>query len=353
MNYVYITNKKSPTKRREVLKAVGATGAGLTTIGQASATDDGVEIDTVRHRGKVLESKRVPKQWYQHQTRVDSIAADLARQYEDTPAVGGVGRTATERRVAGRRVTRPVVYTTESAEGVSIPSKRDGIAIERREIPDVQPEVCYDQDYDSVPGGAQVETGVPFSATCRVTNSNGDPRLMTCAHGFKRCEGSIEGDELTQSGRLIGGVEDWSIGQDWATVSLDSSSPILSFDSRLVGTQREVRGHVTKSGIDDLLTTDEIVYHRGNKTCETSGQVADTGIPQTQCENTSNEAYSSFVRYSTPTEAGDSGGIHYKEFSYNGTLYASVISPHYGSGADYSYGTAAYKINNNHGINFG
>lgn len=347
-----MSNQSSSASRRNVLRAVGAAGVGLTTIGEATATDDGVRIETIKHRGETLESKLVPKQWYQHETRVDALVADLRQRYEHARAVDGVGQVGTDRTVAGKRVTRPVIYTSESASSVSVPSKQDGISIEQRETPDPRPQSCYNQDYDNVPGGVQVETGVAFSAACRVVNSNGDPRLMTCAHGFKQCEGDIEGDELTQSGRLIGGVDDWSVGQDWATVSLDASSPINGFDPRVVDTQRDVLGYVTKSGLKDLISTGETVYHRGRKTCAQRGQVKEIGIPQANCGGTSQEGYAGYARLSTQTEGGDSGGIHYKEYIIDGNKYASAIAPHHGS-IDDSYACPAYRIHNSHGINFG
>ncbi|MEZ3144821.1 hypothetical protein [Halobaculum sp. MBLA0143] len=336
-----------------MLRAVGATGVGLTTIGEATATDDGVRIDTIKHRGETLKSKLVPKEWYQHETRVDAVAGALRQQYEDIKTVDGVGLTGTDRTVAGKRVTRPIIYTSESASAVSVPSKRDGISIEQRETPDLRLDTCYDQDYDNVPGGVQVETGVPFSVACRVINSDGEPRLMTCAHGFKQCEGSIKGDELTQSDRLIGGVEDWSVGQDWATVSLSASSPINGFDPGVVDTQRDVLGYVTENGIKDLISTGETVYHRGRKTCAQSGQVKETGFVFSNCEGTPQEDYGKYIRMSTYTESGDSGGIHYKRYKVDGKEYASVIAPHHGSSNYGSYGCPAYRIHNNHGFDFG
>lgn len=348
-----MSSQDSSANRREVLRAVGATGVGLTTIGEATATDDGVRIETIRHRGETLKSKLVPREWYQHETRVNKVAADLRQQYEDINAVDGVGQTGTDRTVAGKRVTRPVIYTSESASAVSVPSKRDGISIEQRETPDPQPHVCYDQDYDNVPGGVQVETGVPFSAACRVINSDGEPRLMTCAHGFNQCNKKIKGEKLMQSDRLIGKVQDWSVGQDWATVSLSALSPIDGFDPRIVDTQREVLGYVTENGIKDLISTGETVYHRGRETCAQSGRVKETGLVFSICEGTPKEDYGNYTHISTYTERGDSGGIHYKEYEIGGEKYASVIAIHHGGSNYGSYGCPAYRIHNDHGIDFG
>ena|GEM_PF-676056 len=344
-------SENGTSRRRDVLRAVGAAGVGLTVVGDVAATDDGVEIDTVRYRGRTLESEIVPKAWYRHETRVDTVAASLRQEYQSNRGVSGVGLTSTDRTVGGRFVTRPVVYTTDEASGLSVPSARDGIAIEQRQTPDPEPDTCYDQDYDTVPGAAQVENpnGGVFSATCRVLDSYDNPRLMTCAHGFDRCQGDgdIEYDDLEQSDQDLGFVDEWSVGQDWATVQLGYSSPVDGFDSGIAGTFRDFTGYVTRNGLKSLMSDDTTVYHNGRTTCKTEGTVTDIDVSFEICDG----AYANnYVKTSAPTEPGDSGGPHYKQFRFNNDSLASLIAPHYGGE---SVGCAAYKIRQDHGFTFG
>ena len=56
-----------------------------------------------------------------------------------------------------------------------------------------------------------------------------------------------------------------------------------------------------------------------------------------------------YVKLSTPTKKGDSGGPHYKKYSYNGQYYAAIIAPHHGGA---SVGCGAYRIYNFHDIQF-
>lgn len=341
-------DQSSCASRRNVLRAVGAAGVGLTTIGEAAATDDGVRIDTVKHRGRTLESEVVPREWYQHETRVDAVASGLEREYQSNSAVSGVGFTATDRTVDGRFVTRPVVYTSGDTSMLSVPSSRNGVSIERRETPDPEPDDCYTGDYETVPGAVQLETSGKISATCRVLDSNNNPRLMTCAHGFDRCDGSIEGDSVDQSGQDLGSVDEWSVAQDWATIQLSDSSPVDDFNSGIAGTFRNFTGYVTRDGLKSLMSDNTTVYHSGKTTCQTEGTITDIDVSFSICDG--DASANNYVKTSAPTEPGDSGGPHYKKFRFNNDPVAALIAPHYGGE---SVGCAAYKIQQDHGFTFG
>lgn len=323
-------------------------------MSRTTVADEGVRLATVKHRGEVLEWKTVPKQWHQHETRVDTVAANLRQRYRTTEAVESVGLTSTDRTVAGRSVTCPVIYIDNSADAPSVPSEVNGISIERRRMPNPQPDACYNKDYDTVPGGAKLEDyndASVFSATCPVTNSDGNERLMTCAHAFDWCDTDVVGDRLDQDGQFVGLVENGSIRQDWATIPLDGNAEVSGFDPDLAETDREVSGYVTRDGLKDLMSNDTTVYHRGKTTCETSGQVTDIEVPNKNCGGTAKESSSDYyVKTSAPTEGGDSGGPHYKKFNFNYDTKAAIIAPHYGGE---SIGCAAYRIHNVHGINFG
>lgn len=350
------TDSSTRHSRRSFLAGVGALGTGVAGLGvsRAARQSDTTTIPVVKHKGEVLESKQVPREWWAYETKVDRIAQRLRERFADASGIDGVGIARSDVRVAGKRATRPIVYTDPvSPRTAAIPDSVDGVPIASREVSRPEPETCYTGDYDSVPGGAQVGdgSGVVASATCPVEQSDGTHALMTCAHLYDRCSSDPDGEALYQSGQYVGTVDQWSVKQDWVTVPLSSYADVSGFDNAIAGTYSEVTGYVTRSGLKDHMSNDTTVYKNGRTTCETSGEVVEIDVAVRLCDGFSNESVSyDFVKTSTPTEGGDSGSPHYHEFFFNNDRKAAVIAPHYGGE---SVGCGAYKIRNDHGISFG
>jgi hypothetical protein len=316
-----------------------------------SDSDDTVIIPTVKHKGEVLESKEVSKKWWDHEEKAEAVAERFRSRFADVPGIDGIGIGTSSDRIAGRKGSEVIIFTNpDRTPTVETPDQAEGVPVVRKESYNPEPD-CYEGDYDTVPGGAQVEGDGTASATCPVQMPDGTDQLMTCAHLYNRCQSNPVGEPLYQSGQFVGLIDTGSVRQDWVTSPLDDNAQVNGFDNTIAGTFIDVTGYVTRSGLKDLKSTDQTVYKNGITSCETSGVVEELDVNNRMCQDTSYESVSyEYAKTSTPTDPGDSGSPHYKEFTFNGETKASIIMPHYGGE---SVGCPAYRINEVHGIQFG
>lgn len=343
--------------RRELLRATAGTGVGLATVSQAVAAEgDGVvEIPIVKSGDEVFYSKTVPEKWWNYTKRVGRVQRQLQQRYETVETVAGVGQTVTDREITpGRNGNAAVVYVDPvRGTDADIPDQVNDVSVETREILQPDPD-CYEQDYNNVPGGVKVEHGgYNASATCPVRNSSGALGLMTCGHLFDDCSQDPYGLKLEQSSQLVGYVDDHSVKQDWVFVPKDSNADVDGFKDSIVSASGEIAGYVTRSGIQDMMDTGELAHHTGIASCESDGLVESLDVSVGRCDCGDGDCvYSSnnYVKVTTMTKSGDSGGPHFRKFEKNGTKYLGIIAPHHGGE---SVGCAAYRIHNDHGYTFG
>ncbi|WP_139173326.1 hypothetical protein [Halogranum gelatinilyticum] len=144
-------------------------------------------------------------------------------------------------------------------------------------------------------------------------------------------------------------MSDYDEAQDWATINLDYNDGLNGTEESIAGEYGQIAGTVTYEGLKDLKGSNETIYHRGWATCTTTGTLSEYPIPNAEC----NDQYPSdyFIKSTAATKSGDSGGPHYKKFTYGGEEFLAVIAPHYGSGSE-AVGCAAHRIKKTHNITF-
>lgn len=184
---------------------------------------------------------------------------------------------------------------------------------------------------------------------------------MTCAHSFEenKCSEDLRGRELRlddSSSSLVGGVAEYDHAMDFAYAPDAYNSDIDGIRNSILNEPYTISGHVSASGIDDLIASDEIVHQYGAASGKTSGQLEEDS-PYDRCNNARAPTY---VISSANTQSGDSGGPHYRYYDFGGNTYLSIIAPHNGRASgigdypsDWSAGCAAYEISNGYGIQFG
>jgi len=241
--------------------------------------------------------------------------------------------------------------TQQAQRSGDVPEEKDGVNVRVVESSDPEPHKCNDQTYDCIPGGAIVNPEQPdgsfsvfCSFTCEVTY-NGDYHLMTAAHCFDACSGSIIGRKVKHGGEVIGEVVEYDVNLDFAIIEPDSN---VTMDDTIISEQYSILGHYSKNGVEDLRDSGETVSHYGVTTCKTQGQV-DGITPNLQggCDFDVEAP-----RMTTNTDDGDSGGPHYNVAS--GLLKSiGIIGAHWGGGSTYSWAPAAYRIADEYDITFG
>lgn len=340
--------------RRRVLKSTGAASAlGLVAVPSSAASDETETIVSVRGRnGIARKTEQVPKQWLNRERQALEARRNLHRRFSDqdkSKAVDGIGLPRADEQIAGRFVSDLTVYLDpNAADYPEIPDQQDGIPVSRDFTKSPEPDGCNKTEFDPLPGGVRItsiENDGGGTTTCMV-EFNGTYYMMTANHNLdgddednNECTSST-GHKVHQpynKDQFVGYVDDTRIGEDWAIVPAEGS---LSFDNEIEDVVGKLSGHVTQDGLLDLKSSGETVYQQGITTCITEGQVkeVDMSVSPEGCLNSD----SHYVRMDTPTDPGDSGGPHYRQYTYNGCTYVAIIAPHYGWD---SVGCAAYHIN--------
>jgi hypothetical protein len=147
----------------------------------------------------------------------------------------------------------------------------------------------------------------------------------------------------------IGDVKKYNHAFD--IVLVDQSGNVNGIDNTIIGESYPVRGHVSESYCDTLISNYDSVHHNGISTGRTSGYL-DAKVQRSQCGKDKE-----YLKLTPNAGDGDSGGPHYwinDEYDY-----IAILGPHewhtldsYGNHYR-SFGPAGYAINNDLGWNFG
>lgn len=349
--------------RRRFLGYTGVAGFGgfglVTADADATFVDDEREIVIGEDEEGPALTEVVPEEWHDRAVRSRRVSEVLRQRFGGDSWVGSVGRRANDEDIDGFSGFDLVVGAKDvRAARRNLPEHVEGFSVEIEEYDEPVPEFCNTNNYSCVPGGAYVrverndgEIRV-HSGTCFARNSAGDPRYLTCAHGFRDdCGDDLSGNPLWQgsSSNYVGTVSDWDATQDWALIRQAPRSDISGFDNEIIGQIPSHRGWITEAGIDTLISTDETVYKYGARTCFSSGQL--TG-------DQSNNYCGGWVRRgrsTVETDSGDSGAPHFVRRERDGEMYLWLIGPHFGRNTTVDRATMpfAYDINDEHDITFG
>lgn len=315
-----------------------------------------VTIPIVKSGDDVFYSKQVPRKWWEYEEHVERMQERLKNRYSETASIEGIGMGTTNEFITQERKKSSLIVYVDPVSGTdeSIPESVEGVPVKVKEAPRPDPDGCYQEDYDPVPGGVSVhcpDTDEYGTATCPVQDSSGTVGLMTCGHIADDCKQDVDGLAIYQNSQFVGYIDDNSVKQDWIFVPKAVNSDISGFADTIVNTYRDIAGYVDRQGLKDLKSTGETVYKKGRTSCKTDGVVKELDVSVGRC-GCPDCKYSSndYVKVSTPTDSGDSGSPHYHTFTFESEKYIGIIAPHHGGE---SVGIGAYKINDDFGYTFG
>lgn len=359
-------NDSQIISRRKALKAVGISGAAVTTVPtlvgatKNSSHDDTVRITTVKVGDEPRVQKEVPADWWFYEQKADRIRSELENQYADVQGIYGVSLGTSKETISGRRKSALTVRVDPDSYDAVIPDHVDGVEVTIEKA--TETELMYDCSDDTsaheyVPGGVSLTDDPALDAnvtsTCEVTYS-GTHYLMTCAHQWD-CDTSAEGASVYQADQKVGEVYREKKNQDWVIVEKTSDSEISGFSHYIENDDDPLCGHVTRDGLIDLKGAGTTVYQQGIATCRTNHTVMDVDCNYSGCYlNDGRTVRLGWNTDSDQTEKGDSGGPFFHNYYYNGSYYNAIICPLTGNdtGNNASIGTAAYWIHSDQLIDF-
>jgi len=218
-----------------------------------------------------------------------------------------------------------------------------------------QPESCENDVYSCVPGGALLDFEHPdgdfhSASGCIFAEKSGTRYFLTSAHNLTDkedwCDVDPRGQEVYQGpdeAKKIGEAKEVGWNQDYASIEPTTDKDITGFDNTIIGEYSDVEGYVTKDGLDEMKDSNATAHRYGMATCHESGEV-DRISDQIWCDNEGK-----WVVITADSDGGDSGGPHYREFSFEGVI--SIIGVHHGS-AENALSCPAYILNDR-GYEFG
>ncbi|WP_135826528.1 hypothetical protein [Halorussus ruber] len=347
--------------RREVLRAVGASGTGVLAIQHGlqgvRAGGDDVKIVTHKSRNTVARTQRVSKQWYDHKTQAKQALNRLRQNLGASPNVLGISTETLDERIDGLRKFGIRVSFDEAEGSLPVASEVNGIPVLTEEIPGFD-RACYTGYQEPIKGGnGHTSPSGAATLTCRVYKG-GQKFMMGCRHVFVdndkgNCDGSdITGTKWSQGGDEVGKVVYGYQNHD-CTLLDKSTDGNRVFDNSIVDETGYVAGRVTAEGVDYLASSNDTVRKRGRSSCKEQGEVVGTGT--IYCNN--GNYVGNAVRHTAHIESGDSGGPSYHKISKSNSsdeLYMLNINTHSKSiTGDDTWGSAAFAMHNKRDISFG
>lgn len=316
-------------------------------MGQVSGDESGsVEIVTDKQDDRPLVTEQVPKQWYNRVLRARDGQQRLSERYSAKEWYHSVDRTTGDMMIGGLAAHELEIGVTSREEAPDdLPEEINEIPVtvaEREPIQNDCSTTC-----SCVKGGSNIGDGLTLC--CSVEDSTYGYGILTCAHGFGDCGDNIHGTDVyvcpNGNTNYIGEVKKFGWNLDWAFVDT-SNARISGLDNKVISSNYEVKGHVTKDGVDYMISNGETVHKYGQTTCHTKG-AAENIRDRDNCNNGSEDP---FVSSKGDADQGDSGGPHYREHHNYG--YTTIVGVHKWSAGGFKYASAAYKLHNNHGISF-
>jgi hypothetical protein len=362
--------------------SVGAVGLGFGGTSQLlTAGGNEVEITVVNNENGPDLTKRVDADWYQYEKHVEGVKQDAAEELLSNSGVKAVGIGSGLAQEGGRSAGHLRVYVDEDLSAAAIDSYQS-IPVERIERQESVNMACdCNTDAGSIAYGGE-RSLFPISQTeasagslgCEVTY-NDSKYMLTAYHNFtSSCGDDIGGRTAYQDfnddyfAYVPDGSDTYFDGvQDWALLARNENGPVDDFNNYIADYRGKLSGNVTKDGLMDYMcSSDGTVYKQGFKTCKDQGCVVDRDKTTRNADCTSGSS-DGFIEYDgIRSEPGDSGGILFRQFTFNGCYYTAPIGL-INQGPDNAAnnctadkkpattsltGISAYKLNNQYGIGF-
>lgn len=354
-------SKEYQVSRRGTLKAGAAGMSGLFGLnGLVHSSDDTVEIPVAFHGETVLSTTKVPRSWYEHVTHVRSVFDRIHKTYGQMPWYDYSAQTAGDTKVGELYQHGVKVHATDVAVATAaLPTEVDGVPISvepsrEKHLDDHLNSTCDENTgtYNCVPGAGYLTGHGCWSSTCIAKDSGGTHYLMTSRHPYGKCGDDVSGMSTyhgESNSVYVGDVKKYN--HEYDVVLVDQSGNVNGIDNKIIGESYPVRGHISESYCDTLISNFDTTHHNGISTGRTSGYL-DEKIQRNQCGKTVE-----YLKLTSNAGSGDSGGPHYwinDEYNYIG-----ILGPHeYHSEDTYgnhyrSFCPAGYAINNDLGWRFG
>lgn len=341
-----------PVNRRDLLKAASgaATITGLASV--VGASENTVEIATVRDGDEILRTAKVPKGWYQRVKHTRNVHNKAVDEHLDKRGVLRIGRTAGDRRVGGKRA--PVVkveYDPDAYKG-NVPNEIEGVPVQKEESEPAVDTCLNREDFDPIPGGVHLnyDDGGSFTSFARA-EQGGTGYMLTCSHAFDACSTSAQDEPADQYYDQYGEVDGAHESLDVARTAITDITESFTNEIQAESKSYAIEGVATENGVDNYMSMGTTIKKVGISSGETTGKIDNMNLTRNHdCITWGGEG----VNLTNNQANGDSGGPAFRGYSDGGCTLVNINTQ--GAGTigdacgntlyDEAYGTAAYEIEN-------
>lgn len=320
----------------KMFSGIAAGVSGYTHLGVVRGSDY-VEIATVINRKGIVETKEVPKSWYEHVNNSKKALKQRKSELLNLPGVKGVGRTQSKEEYGGKSGSELTVHVSKKGVGGPLPEEVNGLSVNVKETPPMGTRACYnDENYEEIKGGTSMEFGAGTNGV--MVTEGGEEYMLTAAHIFYLsddgdCE-DVEGDTYYQNSRHVGEVHKQHPEED-VVLCDNSEEPSVEFSDYIKREDDDGLGigHYTEIGVDELMSGDYEVEQMGIHTGETKGEITDMHIEYDAEDEDDVSDCISFQGHGVKVEEvngyishlGDSGGPIYRDVG-GGFYVISMLS---------------------------
>lgn len=339
--------------RRQYLKTASALGLGAVGVQSVHAEGDRTKVVVTRDADGPVDTRAVPTKWYDHTQRARTKSDALKEQLLSQSDVASVGIGTGESTIGGLKEKVIEVSLKGESTTANIPEHVDGIDV-RVNTNESTEYHCYENTYDTLKGGISLSSSYGTGSACCRVYRDGTPYLLTARHVFTDTGtpcGST-GSSAYQGSNYIGSVQGSRTRHD--SLWIDVTNSDVSLSDSIVDETADVRGWVTQSGLDTYSSDGTNLQKRGINTCKETYTVD-------SYDNTVNlncGSQKKVVHYNGDSGSGDSGGPIYYVSDEGEAFVSGILSGERSVSCgvfcskNVVFGSAAYAMNNQYGLNF-
>lgn len=279
-------------------------------MGSARAYKDTVTIVTHKAGDKVVNTKKVPRNWKEHADLAADVRTELGKQYANREDIGYLSLAPSNNKFGERWGFRVEIEASSQSARNVIPDEVNGIPVKAVEPEErvLEGNACYNEKvYDDTPGGVTFDGATAGSQYYIDYDGDGsfEQTMLTAGHviSFNHCDTNIVGNNVTQHHEDWGEVVDHRSSLDVAACAPTQYGKSVDNHIQQTFDKLVVSGHVTESGLQDMVANEEYVWKTGIMTGTTSGKVDKMYEGGSGCGGYNNEG----VRSKNDSSSGDSG----------------------------------------------
>lgn len=342
-----------PFSRRKYLKAASALGISAVGVQSVHAEGDRTELVVTRNSDGPVGTRVVSTKWYNQAQKAKGEANTLKRQLLGHSDVASIGIGTGDSTIGGLKEKVIEISLERDSTSASIPEHVDGIDVRVKSNASTEFQ-CYEDTYDTLQGGISIRSDYESGSACCRVYKGGTPYLLTALHVFTDTEGPCgsTGDGTAYQGlNLVGSVEDSKTSHDATWININDQ---VSLSDGIIDESANVKGWVTQSGLDTYSSDGTTLHKRGVSTCKENYTIDsyDNSF-NLNCGN-----MTEVVHYNGDSERGDSGSIVYFISDAGNAFVSGLLSGRrtvdcgYFCSKDVAFGSAAYAMNDQYGLNF-